>query len=55
MHHTQMEQLRSLRLSMAAALSLQWEPAPTVYADLSFEQRLGMLLNNLLFSAQLRK
>ena len=53
MHHTQMEQLRSLRLSMAAALSLQWEPA--VYADLSFEQRLGMLLDNLLFSAQLRK
>nr|VFK77636.1 MAG: IstB-like ATP binding N-terminal [Candidatus Kentron sp. MB] len=55
MHHTQMEQLRSLRLNgMATALSLQWEQ-PVTYADLSFEQRLGMLLDNLLFSAQLRK
>ena len=45
MHHTQMEQLRSLRLNgMAAALSLQWEQ-PVTYADLSFEQRLGMLLD----------
>nr|VFK33602.1 MAG: DNA replication protein DnaC [Candidatus Kentron sp. MB]VFK36067.1 MAG: DNA replication protein DnaC [Candidatus Kentron sp. MB]VFK77629.1 MAG: DNA replication protein DnaC [Candidatus Kentron sp. MB] len=45
MHHAQMEQLRSLILTgMAAALSLQWEQ-PAVYADLSFEQRLGMLLD----------
>lgn len=44
MHTQWIEQLRALKLTgMAAALSLQWEQ-PTTYADLSFEERIGMLI-----------
>ena len=45
MHTQWIEQLRALKLTgMAAALSLQWEQ-PTTYADLSFEERIGILRN----------
>nr|VFK61338.1 MAG: IstB-like ATP binding N-terminal [Candidatus Kentron sp. TUN]VFK70250.1 MAG: IstB-like ATP binding N-terminal [Candidatus Kentron sp. TUN] len=44
MHTQWIEQLHTLKLTgMATALSLQWEQ-PTTYADLSFEERLGMLI-----------
>ena len=55
MHHTQLEQLRSLRLTgMADALSLQWEQ-PATFADLSFEQRLGILLDKEIMERENRR
>nr|VFJ67131.1 MAG: DNA replication protein DnaC [Candidatus Kentron sp. DK] len=55
MHHTQIGQLHTLKLTgMAVALSLQWEQ-PTTYADLSFEQRLGMLLDREILERENRR
>jgi len=55
MHHLQLEQLHSLKLTgMAAALSLQWEQ-PVTYADLSFEERLGMLLDREILERENRR
>nr|VFJ78674.1 MAG: DNA replication protein DnaC [Candidatus Kentron sp. FW] len=55
MHHTQIEQLHTLKLTgMAAALSLQWE-LPTTYLDLSFEERLGMLLDKEIMERENRR
>nr|VFJ45193.1 MAG: DNA replication protein DnaC [Candidatus Kentron sp. DK]VFJ55966.1 MAG: DNA replication protein DnaC [Candidatus Kentron sp. DK] len=55
MQHAKMEQLHSLKLTgMAAALSLQWEQ-PATYADLSFEQRLAMLLDREIMERENRR
>nr|VFK66813.1 MAG: DNA replication protein DnaC [Candidatus Kentron sp. UNK]VFK72232.1 MAG: DNA replication protein DnaC [Candidatus Kentron sp. UNK] len=55
MHHAQIAQLRALKLTgMAAALLLQWEQ-PATYTDLSFEQRLGMLLDKEIMERENRR
>lgn len=46
MHNNLLEQIRALRLGhMSNALELQWSQ-PMTYTSLSFEERLGLLLEH---------
>lgn len=55
MHNNLLEQIRALRLGhMSNALELQWSQ-PMTYTSLSFEERLGLLLEHELLQREVSK
>lgn len=55
MHNNLLEQIRALRLGhMSNALELQWSQ-PMTYTSLSFEERLGLLLEHHCCSVRSRR